>query len=87
VKRISIIGVVVGIIVLVISIAIGVEWLDAIVFGIGSIVAIVPEGLQLTVTVFSAPIASLSSLLYTTLSVLGCSTAANSIVTERGRIN
>jgi len=50
VKRISIIGVVVGIIVLVISIAIGVEWLDAIVFGIGSIVAIVPEGLQLTVT-------------------------------------
>eukprot|EP00026_Physarum_polycephalum_P000379 Phypoly_transcript_00379.p1 GENE.Phypoly_transcript_00379~~Phypoly_transcript_00379.p1 ORF type:complete len:956 (-),score=147.84 Phypoly_transcript_00379:2153-4723(-) len=50
VKRISIIGVVVGIIVLVISIVTGVEWMDAIVFGIGSIVAIVPEGLQLTVT-------------------------------------
>jgi len=50
VKRISIIGVVVGIIVLIVSVSTGVYWLDSIVFGVGSIVAIVPEGLQLTVT-------------------------------------
>jgi sodium/potassium-transporting ATPase subunit alpha len=50
VKRISIIGVAVGIIVLIISVSTGVYWMDAIVFGVGSIVAIVPEGLQLTVT-------------------------------------
>jgi sodium/potassium-transporting ATPase subunit alpha len=50
VQRISVIGVSIGIIVLVISIATGVKWLDSIVFGVGSIVAIVPEGLQLTVT-------------------------------------
>lgn len=50
VTRISIIGVAVGIIVLVVSVSTGVYWLDSIVFGVGSIVAIVPEGLQLTVT-------------------------------------
>lgn len=51
VKRISIIGVIVGIVVFVVSISTGVYWLQSIVFGVGSIVAIVPEGLQLTVTV------------------------------------
>jgi sodium/potassium-transporting ATPase subunit alpha len=50
VKRISVIGVAVGIIVLIVSVSTGVYWLDSIVFGVGSIVAIVPEGLQLTVT-------------------------------------
>jgi sodium/potassium-transporting ATPase subunit alpha len=52
VKRISTIGV----IVLIISISTGVYWLDSIVFGVGSIVAIVPEGLQLTVTVLPFPL-------------------------------
>lgn len=50
VQRVSIIGITVGIIVLIVSIVLGVPYLDSIVFGVGSIVAIVPEGLQLTVT-------------------------------------
>lgn len=51
VKRVSIIGILCGIIVLVVSVATGDYWLDSIVYGVGSVVAIVPEGLQLTVTV------------------------------------
>eukprot|EP01114_Cavostelium_apophysatum_P003849 TRINITY_DN1398_c0_g1_i3.p1 TRINITY_DN1398_c0_g1~~TRINITY_DN1398_c0_g1_i3.p1 ORF type:complete len:1025 (-),score=278.85 TRINITY_DN1398_c0_g1_i3:41-3115(-) len=50
VKRISIVGITVGLIVLIVSLALKQPWLDSIVFGVGSIVAIVPEGLQLTVT-------------------------------------
>lgn len=50
VKVISIVGIAVGIIVIIISVSLKVYWLDSFVFGVGSIVAIVPEGLQLTVT-------------------------------------
>eukprot|EP01111_Echinosteliopsis_oligospora_P011067 TRINITY_DN3556_c0_g2_i2.p1 TRINITY_DN3556_c0_g2~~TRINITY_DN3556_c0_g2_i2.p1 ORF type:complete len:1104 (+),score=302.37 TRINITY_DN3556_c0_g2_i2:184-3495(+) len=51
VLRISFIGIAVGIIVFAVSMGTKVYWLDAIVFCVGSIVAIVPEGLQLTVTI------------------------------------
>eukprot|EP01118_Nematostelium_gracile_P006028 TRINITY_DN1924_c0_g1_i4.p1 TRINITY_DN1924_c0_g1~~TRINITY_DN1924_c0_g1_i4.p1 ORF type:complete len:768 (-),score=194.25 TRINITY_DN1924_c0_g1_i4:39-2342(-) len=47
----SIAGIVTGLIVLIVSLATKVHWLDSVLAAIGAIVSIVPEGLQLTVTI------------------------------------